>query len=193
MSLQPAAVLCCWDGQVECQPGGHLSGPANVSGLPQPLRCAGVRWRNGGRRCWSQHCLTRSCWPQPEAYRSVHFKNLMWILGSYSPRHISAFVFLTSAHLWMVSGPTPPSTSMSSEGNWLLNQLTWECGAITDGAWNLHKTISATRFSSVSRTAKKDTAVNQIKSLPLDQIWILVRQKYCALVNKFFYLGWEPM
>lgn len=35
-------------------------------------------------------------------------------------------VFLTSAHLSMVSGPTPPSTSMSSEGNWLLNQLTWE-------------------------------------------------------------------
>lgn len=32
---------------------------------------------------------------------------------------------LTSAHLWMVSGPTPPSTSMSKDGNWLLNQLTW--------------------------------------------------------------------
>lgn len=35
------------------------------------------------------------------------------------------FVFLTSAHLWMVSGPTPPSTSMSNEGNWLRSQLTW--------------------------------------------------------------------
>lgn len=35
------------------------------------------------------------------------------------------FVSLTSAHLWMVSGPTPPSTSMSNEGNWLLSQLTW--------------------------------------------------------------------
>lgn len=32
---------------------------------------------------------------------------------------------LTSAHLWMLSGPTPPSTSMSKDGNWLLNQLTW--------------------------------------------------------------------
>lgn len=35
-------------------------------------------------------------------------------------------VFLTSAHLSMVSGPTPPSTSMFSEGNWRLSQFTWE-------------------------------------------------------------------
>lgn len=45
-------------------------------------------------------------------------------------KHIELFAWrvsecLTSAHLWMVSGPTPPSTSMSKDGNWLLNQLTW--------------------------------------------------------------------
>lgn len=31
---------------------------------------------------------------------------------------------LTSAHLWMVSGPTPPSTSMSSDGNCVLSHCT---------------------------------------------------------------------
>lgn len=47
----------------------------------------------------------------------------IWIAGAFAV--CGRFAFFTSAHLWMVSVPTPPSTSMSNEGNWLLNQLTW--------------------------------------------------------------------
>lgn len=48
--------------------------------------------------------------------RKIHYLGIAIVL---------MYAFLTSAHLWIVSGPTPPSTSMSNEGNWLRSQLTW--------------------------------------------------------------------
>lgn len=51
---------------------GHLSGPASVSGLLRPRRCAGERWQNEGRRCQSRRCPTLSCWLQPEANMIIH-------------------------------------------------------------------------------------------------------------------------
>lgn len=120
-------LLCCVAGdgrQAERHKGERLSGPANVSGLLQTRRCAGERWRNEGRRCLSRRCPTRSCWLLPEANMSMKEtlkkKKWDWTEGAFI-----LLRFLTSAHLWIVSGPTPPSTSMSNEGNWLLNQLTW--------------------------------------------------------------------
>lgn len=102
--------------------------------------------------------------------------------------------FLTSAHLWIVSGPTPPSTSMSNEGNWLLNQLTWVTSTeIKQRAQNLQNTISTTQFSNVKSGCKKrhGAADKWHQKRSLHRIWMLVRQNYCALVNKCFHLGCE--
>lgn len=68
---------------------------------------------------------------------------------------------LTSAHLWMVSGPTPPSTSMSKDGNWLLNQLTW----VTP---ETRKTLS-TNFLNAQRGGSRERASVWVRNHSSDE------------------------
>lgn len=167
---QVAAVLWCWDRKTERRQSGRLSGLANASGLLRPPRCAGGRWQSEGRRCLSQRCPTQSCWLLPEAHRSRHLvmkqgaPSPIWIVGSF-PRlcEICTFFFFTSAHLWMVSGPTPPSTSMSNEGNWLLNQLTW----ITRTRKKKREAHDLRKLTHVSRTARSLIYVSENRAVKL--------------------------
>lgn len=118
-----AAVLCCWDGRVE-----H--------------RRYGTSQRSS-ERFWIASATAVRSWVMTERGSSLPMTALpdtimlapawgKYIQSVSKQNHtddrwvFTWFDSLTSAHLWMVSGPTPPSTSMSNEGNWLLNQLTWK-------------------------------------------------------------------